>query len=52
MSGLDIAISAMKEKIKKRDEQYQKSEAFVKRQREETRKILKELNPKLVKKLH
>ena len=46
-----MGIQASKEKIKKREDQVDKSEGFVKKQKEELRKIPKEINPKLIKNL-
>ena len=52
ISGLDIAIQAQADKIKKRDEQYNSAEAQVRKQKDETRKILREFNPKLIQSFH
>ena len=52
ISGLDIAIQASVDKLKKRDEQYNSAEAQVRKQKDETRKILRELNPQLIKSFH
>lgn len=52
ISGLDLGINVLKEKIKKRDEQYDESEALVKKQADEVKRIQKEINPKLLKSLH
>lgn len=39
VSGLDLGIQALKEKIKKRDEQLDKSIGFVRKQNDEVKRI-------------
>ena len=51
VAGLDVALSAIKEKIKKREDQRNTAEGNVKRQKDELKKITKEITPKLVKQL-
>lgn len=48
---MDVALSAIKEKIKKRDDQRNTAEGNVKRQKDELKRITKEVTPKLVKQL-
>lgn len=51
VQGLDVAIAALKEKIKKREDQRNTAEGNVKRQKDELKRISKEITPKLVKQL-
>jgi len=48
MSGLEIAQSALKGKIGKREDQMHQSDAMIKKQKDELRRIQKEITPKLV----
>jgi hypothetical protein len=48
MSGLEIAQVALRGKIQKREDQMHQSEALVKKQKDELRRIQKEITPKLV----
>lgn len=52
IAGLDIAIKASVDKLKKRDEQFNSAEAQVRKQKDETRKILREFTPKLIRSFH
>eukprot|EP00347_Sterkiella_histriomuscorum_P004679 403359521 len=52
VAGLDVAISALKDKIKKREDQRNTAEGNVKRQKDELKRIQREVTPKLVKQLY
>lgn len=51
ISGLDIALTAHKAKLKAKDDQLQKANGFVKKYQDEVRRIIKEVNPKMIKSL-